>query len=178
MFPNHLFLSVGRSQVPGVRGGNRRVSPSTGLSDFWLPQRDEKINSNFIFVALEKKDFNVDWKISTDQMVYWNSRGSSCELISTQSPLICTSSGMIIGRSSLLIHHDVDINLYYVHIWYIFQFIPIIYLTSFLDALASLDLKLSVSESPFFTASASTGLSELFFQLTLGFSLASPLGLQ
>ena len=117
MCPNHLFLSVGRSQVPGVRGGNRRVSPSTGLSDFWLPQRDEKINSNFIFVALEKRDFNVDWKISTEQMVYWNSRGLSCELISTQSPLICTSSGMIIGRSSLLIHHDVDINLYYVHLY-------------------------------------------------------------
>ena len=55
-------------------------------------------------------------------MVYWNSRGSSCELISTQSPLICTSSGMIIGRSSLLIHHDVDINLYYVHIsFYLYQ---------------------------------------------------------
>ena len=118
MCPNHLFLSVGRSQVPGVRGGNRRVSPSTGLSDFWLPQRDEKINCNFIFVALEKRDFNVDWKICTEQMVYWNSRGSSCELISTQSPLICTSSGMIIGRSSLLIHHDVDINLYYVHIFF------------------------------------------------------------
>ena len=34
----------------------------------------------------------------------------------------------------------------------------------FLDALASLDFKLSVSESfTFFTASASTGLSELFF---------------
>ena len=129
MFPNHLFLSVGRSQVPGVRGGNRRVSPSTGLSDFWLPQRDEKINCDFIFVALEKRDFNVDWKISTEQMVYWNSRGSSCELISTQSPLICTSSGMIIGRSSLLIHHDVDIILYYVHLYiYIYMIFILIYI--------------------------------------------------
>ena len=33
----------------------------------------------------------------------------------------------------------------------------------FLDALASLDLKLSVSESPFFNASASTGLSDFSF---------------
>ena len=33
----------------------------------------------------------------------------------------------------------------------------------FLDALASLDLKLSVSESPFFTVSASMGLSDYFF---------------
>ena len=31
----------------------------------------------------------------------------------------------------------------------------------FLDALASLDFKLSLSDSPFFTASASTGLSDL-----------------
>ena len=33
----------------------------------------------------------------------------------------------------------------------------------FLDALASLDSKLSVSQSVTFSASASTGLSELFF---------------
>ena len=39
---------------------------------------------------------------------------------------------------------------------------------SFLDALASLDLKLSVSESRFFTASASTGLSDYLFGLTYG----------
>ena len=32
----------------------------------------------------------------------------------------------------------------------------------FLDALASLDFKLSLSDSPFFTASASTGPSDLF----------------
>ena len=42
--------------------------------------------------------------------------------------------------------------------------------SDFLDALASLDFKLSVTESvsdsPFFTASASTGLSELFIMDT------------
>ena len=39
---------------------------------------------------------------------------------------------------------------------------PVLILFLFLDALASLDFKLSLSGSPFFTASASTGLSELF----------------
>ena len=36
---------------------------------------------------------------------------------------------------------------------------------TFLDALAFLDFKLSVSGSPFFTASASTGLSDYFGQI-------------
>ena len=46
----------------------------------------------------------------------------------------------------------------------------------FLDALASLDFKLSVSESfTFFTASASTGLSELFYLVSLClFAFVSP----
>ena len=40
--------------------------------------------------------------------------------------------------------------------------VPLYRLCSFLDALASLDFKLSVSGSPFFTASASTDLSDFF----------------
>ena len=48
---------------------------------------------------------------------------------------------------------------------------------NFLDALASLDFKLSVSQSlsdsPFFTASASTGLSDYFLRLKENFRLLS-----